>query len=101
MTYNQTQLSAICQKYHITKLALFGSILRDDFEDDSDVDILVEFVQGHTPDFFTLYDIEQELSSVFGGRKIDLVTYRALNKHLREGVLNSAKVQYIGEIENT
>lgn len=48
----QTQLATLCQKYHITKLALFGSVLRDDFHDASDVDILVQFEQGHTPDFF-------------------------------------------------
>jgi len=94
MIDKQTTLSSICQRYHITKLALFGSILRGDFEEDSDVDILVEFEQGHTPDFFVLYDIEQALSALFGGRKVDLVTYRALNKHLREGVLKDAQVQY-------
>jgi predicted nucleotidyltransferase len=91
---SQTQLASICQKYHIKKLALFGSVLRDDFSDDSDVDVLVEFEKGHTPDFFILYDIEQALSSVFGGRKIDLVTYRALNHHLRGRILATAQVQY-------
>ncbi len=88
------KLEAFCQRHHIRRLALFGSALREDFGPESDVDVLVEFEPGHVPDFFRLYDIEQELSALFGGRPVDLVTYRALNPHLREPVLASAQVQY-------
>jgi predicted nucleotidyltransferase len=88
------QIAAFCQRHHIRRLALFGSVLREDFSPDSDVDVLVEFEPGHVPDFFRLYDIEQELSALFGGRSVDIVTYRALNRHLREPVLASAQVQY-------
>jgi predicted nucleotidyltransferase len=88
------QLEAFCQRHHIRRLALFGSALREDFGPESDVDVLVAFEPGHVPDFFRLYDIEQELSALFGGRPVDLVTYRALNRHLREPVLASAQVQY-------
>jgi predicted nucleotidyltransferase len=88
------QLAAFCEKYHIRKLALFGSILRDDFSAASDVDVLVEFDTGHTPDFFRLYQLEEELSALFEGRRIDLVTYKALNRHLRDDVLAKAVVQY-------
>jgi len=87
-------LAEICLKYHIRKLALFGSVLRDDFHPESDVDILLEFEQGHTPDFFRLYDIEQEFSELFGGRAIDLVTFRGLNRHLRKSVLETAVTLY-------
>lgn len=83
------QLEAFCIRHHIKALSVFGSVLRDDFTDDSDVDVLVDFEEGHTPDFFALYFIEQELSKLLGGREIDLVTRRALNPHLREGVLAS------------
>jgi predicted nucleotidyltransferase len=88
------KLEAFCQRHHIRRLALFGSALREDFGPESDVDVLVEFEPGHVPDFFRLYDIEQELSALFGGRPVDLVTYRALNRHLRGPVLASAQVQY-------
>jgi predicted nucleotidyltransferase len=88
------QIAVFCQRHHIRRLALFGSVLREDFTPDSDVDVLVEFEPGHVPDFFRLYDIEQELSALFGGRSVDIVTYRALNRHLREPVLASAQVQY-------
>jgi predicted nucleotidyltransferase len=88
------EITAFCQRHHIRRLALFGSVLREDFSPDSDVDVLVEFEPGHVPDFFRLYTVEQELSALFGGRSVDIVTYRALNRHLREPVLASAQVQY-------
>ncbi len=88
------QLEAFCQRHHIRKLALFGSVLREDFSDTSDVDVLVEFENGQTPDFFSLYQIEQELSTLFGGRTVDLVTHKALNRHIREQVVRTAQVQY-------
>ncbi len=87
-------LAAFCEKYHIQKLALFGSVLREDFSATSDVDVLVEFDEGHTPDFFQLYQIEEALSELFDGRAVDLVTYKALNRHLRAEVLENAVVQY-------
>lgn len=88
------EISEFCRRHHIRKLSLFGSVLRDDFRPDSDIDVLVEFEDGHTPDFFRLYDIEQELSALFGGHPIDFVTPVALNRHLRDQILNSAAVQY-------
>lgn len=90
----QKQLGEFCRRHHVRTLALFGSVLRDDFSDISDVDVLVEFEEGQTPDFFQLYDIEQELSALLGGRAIDLVTRKALNRHLREEVFSTAQVLY-------
>jgi len=90
----QNKLRDFCKKYHIRRLALFGSVLRADFSSSSDIDVLVEFEPGKEPGFIRLGRIELELSDLFGGRKIDLITERALNPHLREKILKEAKVQY-------
>ena len=66
------QIKQLCQKYHINKFALFGSVLRDDFNLNSDIDVLVEFQPEHTPDFIKLHQIQEEISQLFDGRKIDL-----------------------------
>lgn len=86
------RLAGFCRRNHIRKLALFGSVLRDDFQPDSDVDVLVEFAPGHVPGlrFFTL---ERELSE-FLGRKVDLNTPGFLSPFFRSRVLAEAEVQY-------
>lgn len=84
------QIAAICRRYHIRTLALFGSVLREDFAPDSDVDVLVEFEPGKTPGFFTLARIARELSPLFGEREIDLRTPQDLSQYFRDEVLNSA-----------
>ena len=86
-------LAAFCKRYHITRLAFFGSVLRDDFAPDSDVDALVEFAPGHTPGL-EIVDIEEELSRLLGGRRVDLVNPRYLNPRLKDRVLSTAEVQY-------
>ena len=83
------QLAKICHRYNIRRLALFGSALRDDFSDESDVDMLVEFEPGKTPGF-KFITLEEELSRLVG-RTVDLVTFKALNRHLRNDVLNQAE----------
>ena len=65
-------IAAFCRRHHIRRLALFGSVLRDDFRPDSDIDVLVEFEPGHTPGF-AFFAMEDELSRIFG-RKVDLNT---------------------------
>ena len=90
----QNKLRDFCKKYHIRRLALFGSVLRADFSSGSDIDVLVEFEPGKEPGFIRLGEIESELSELLGGRRIDLVTKRALNPYLREKILKEAKVQY-------
>lgn len=84
----------ICRKYHIRKLSLFGSVLRDDFGPESDIDILVEFEDGCTPGFFRLFAIREELSRAFGGKEIDLLTPQDLSCYFRDEVIAAAEVCY-------
>jgi uncharacterized protein len=86
-------LADFCNRHHIRRLSLFGSALREDFRPDSDVDLLVEFQPGHTPGW-EIVDLEEELSALFGGRRVDVVNPKYLNPRLRERILASAVVQY-------
>lgn len=87
-------LAAFCERHYIAKLAFFGSVLRDDFRPDGDIDVLVEFEPGHVPGFFRLSDMESELSSLLGGRKVDLRTLQDLSHHFRVRVAETAEVHY-------
>ena len=87
------QLAAFCRKHHIKKLSLFGSVLRDDFRPDSDVDMLVEFEPEARVGFFGLVGMELELTDLIG-RKVDLRTPKELSRYFRDEVLASAEVQY-------
>lgn len=86
-------LARFCQRNHIRRLALFGSVLRDDFRPDSDVDVLVEFEPGHVPGL-RFFALEQELSRILG-RKVDLNTPGFLSPYFRGRVLAEAEVQYV------
>ena len=86
------ELEAFCRRHHIKSLALFGSVLREDFRPDSDIDVLVEFQEGKTPGFFTIAEMEDELSPLFGNRKIDLRTPQDLSHHFRERIMSEAVV---------
>lgn len=90
----QSRLEAFCRRNHIRKLSFFGSVLGGDFGPDSDIDVLVEFEPGRAPGFFRLFDMEEELSSLFGGRKVDLRTPQDLSRYFRDEVLAGAEVQY-------
>jgi uncharacterized protein len=88
------ELAEFCRKYGIRKLSLYGSVLRDDFRPDSDVDVLVEFEPGQTIGL-RIIDMEAELSRLFGGKhKVDIVSAKYLNPRLRDRILESAEVQY-------
>lgn len=89
----QQALEAFCKRHHIRKLSLFGSVLRDDFRADSDVDVLVEFEQGYPVGLIRLAGIEQELAKLLGC-KVDLNTPGFLSEYFRDEVLAEAKVQY-------
>jgi predicted nucleotidyltransferase len=88
------RVADFCSRNHIVKLALFGSILRDDFRRDSDVDVLVEFEPEHVPGFFRLARMERELSALLNGRKVDLRTPQDLSPYFRDRVVKTAEVQY-------
>lgn len=89
----QKQIEDFCRRHHIRRLALFGSILRDDFTDESDVDVLVEFELGHTPGlaFFTMQD---ELSDILD-RQVDFNTAGFLSPYFRDEVIAEAEDIYV------
>ena len=91
---DQPAIEAFCKDHHIRKLALFGSVLREDFGEKSDVDVLVEFEPGHTPSFFVLFDLQDELSQWLGGRAVDLRTLEDLSPYFREDVARCARTLY-------
>lgn len=82
-----------CQRHHIRKLSLFGSVLRDDFGPDSDIDFLVEFEPKSVVGFLGLAKMELELSKILS-RKVDLRTPAELSHYFRQKVLDTAKVLY-------
>jgi predicted nucleotidyltransferase len=87
-------LAAFCRRHHIRRLSLFGSVLKGTARPDSDIDLLVEFEAGATPTFFDLADIEAELSSMLGGRRVDVRTAEDLSRYFRDEVVREAEVQY-------
>jgi predicted nucleotidyltransferase len=87
-------LAEFCRTHGIRRLSIFGSALRDELGPDSDIDVLVEFEPGRIPTLFDLAGMEQELSMLFGGRKVDLRTPEDLSRYFRQQVLAEAEVQY-------
>lgn len=87
------KIAQFCQRHHIRKFALFGSVLRDDFRSDSDIDVLVEFEPDCIPGlaFFAMQD---ELSEILG-RRVDLNTPNFLSRYIRDEVEAQAVVQYV------
>ncbi len=85
-------IAEFCRRHHIRKLSLFGSILRDDFQPQSDIDVLVEFAPGARTGL-AFIRMEDELSDLLG-RKVDLNTTGSLSKHFREQVLHQAEALY-------
>ena len=88
------RISELCRRRHIRRLALFGSVLREDFGPASDIDVLVEFEPGHVPGF-AFFDIEEELAVLFG-RRVDLHTLGSLSRYFRDRVAREALNQYVG-----
>lgn len=93
LALSQTDIQAFCRKHHIRKLALCGSILRDNFGPKSDVDMLVEFHEDAAVDLFDMVAMENELSALLG-RKVDLRTPEDLSRYFRQQVIDSARVLY-------
>ena len=92
-----TQLVEFSQRWGIAELALFGSVLRDDFREDSDVDMLITFVPNARKGLLTLAKMQQELEAILN-RKIDLVSKKSIeqshNAIRRQVILASAQVIY-------
>ena len=91
----EDKIREFCERHYIRRLAIFGSALRDDFGPGSDVDVLVDFMSGHTPGFFKLFEMEEELSGLLGGHKVDMRTPEDLSRYFRDKVVASAEVQYV------
>ena len=91
---NRKRLAEFCRRNHVRRLALFGSVLGEDFGPESDVDVLVDFEEGHVPGLIRLAGMERELSEAFDGRKVDIRTAEDLSRYFREDVVARAEVQY-------
>jgi hypothetical protein len=88
----ESVLADFCRRHGIRRLALFGSILREDFGPSSDIDVLVEFEPGATPGF-GFFGIQEELAELLG-RNVDLHTRGFLSRYFRDEVLQEAEVLY-------
>lgn len=91
----QEQISEFCRRNGIRSLALFGSVLRPDFQPDSDVDVLVEFDSTARVGFMALGRMQRELEVVFQ-RPVDLIPREGLKPRIRQTVLDSSEVVYAG-----
>jgi uncharacterized protein len=90
--FSRDELEAICRRRAVKRLALFGSVLRDDFGPDSDVDVIVEFRDDFEGK--RIYNIYDELTALFGGRKIDLVEPEFLSPRMRRHILEHTEELY-------
>jgi len=88
-------LASLCRRHRIRRLSLFGSVLKGSARPDSDVDMLVEFEPAATPSLLDMATIEGELSSLLGGRRVDLRTPEDLSRYFRDEVMREAEVQYV------
>jgi uncharacterized protein len=88
------KLIGFCKKYYIKKLSLFGSALHGTLSPDSDIDLLVEFEEGHTPGLFSIVGMEMELAESLG-RKVDLRTPGDLSRYFRDEVIRNARLEYL------
>ena len=94
ITVPQAELEMFCRRHGVHKLLLFGSVLRDDFTADSDVDVLVEFAPNAVAGLLDLARMEIELSELIG-RKVDLRTPAELSRYFRDTVLAAAETLYV------
>ena len=94
LSLSHEQIRDFCLRHHIRSLALFGSVLRDDFGPASDVDLLVESEPHHVPGLLRLAAMERELSAMIGGRRVDMRTPGDLSRYFRDEVIAQSVVQY-------
>lgn len=93
LNVSQGQIVGFCRKHRICRLALFGSVLRDDFGPDSDVDVLVEFEPGATPGW-EFFGMQREFAEIFG-RRVDMSTFNGIKQSLIRNILDSAEDIYV------
>jgi predicted nucleotidyltransferase len=98
ITIAKEQIEKFCRRNHIFRLGLFGSVLREDFQTESDIDVLVEFEQGQEPDLSRMLDLQDELAALFE-HKVDLVERRAIERSenyiRRRHILESVETVYV------
>ena len=87
------QIAAICRKYRVKELSIFGSALREDFRTDSDVDLLVDFLPNHGLGLIEYLQCQEELGGALG-RKVDLVQKSGLKRFVRDEILGTSRVIY-------
>jgi len=94
----QERIRQYCKKRGIREFSIFGSFLRDDYSDDSDIDVVVDFYPENYPSLIEFIKIEEELESIFG-RKVDLITKNALlsgrNPYIKESILKTMEAVYV------
>jgi predicted nucleotidyltransferase len=88
------ELEAVCRRYRVRRLALFGSAVRGELRPESDIDLLVEYDQSNRPGMVEMQELEDRLSALYGRRKIDLVNPKYLNPRLKKRILAEAQLQY-------
>jgi predicted nucleotidyltransferase len=93
ITVDDNRIADFCRQNHIRKFSLFGSVLTGEFKPDSDVDVLVEF-DPQFPVGFRIIEIEEQLSQLLDGRKVDIVNAKYLNPRMRDKVLAGAEIHY-------
>ena len=94
LTLDEPAVKQFCESHRILRLALFGSQITGTARPDSDIDVLVDFEPGSVPGLMGMAALEDELSGLMGGRKVDLRTLRDLSHHFRDNVAQTAQVQY-------
>ena len=93
----RSQIVDFCQRWKVIEFAVFGSVLGDDFRDDSDIDVLVTLAPNHGLNLFDWIDMQQELESLFN-REVDLVDKRGLkNPYRRSEIMNNRQIIYASE----
>jgi uncharacterized protein len=94
LTSKKEEIISLCLKYHIVSVHVFGSVIRNDFRKESDIDLLVEFDKEFIPGFFTFMKIQKEFSALFE-RQVDLNTKDDLHDYFRERVQKEAEKIYV------
>jgi predicted nucleotidyltransferase len=95
INFPREKLAEICRRFYVHRMSLFGSVLREDFGPDSDVDVLVEFEPGKEPSFSGLLKLQGELSVLFDQRSVDVATPSILrNPYRRKSILKDLQPIY-------